>query len=596
MATAPTTAGRPAPGGPGAAGRAIRAARALRQPANLLVLGLAAVLGLLVVAPLVGLLNTTLTADGLQAWEQVLASELSRPLFWEPLVNSLLLGAVVAAGSTVLGAGMAWLVMMTDLPLRRTFGFLASLPFVMPSFAIALAWETVFRNDRVGGRVGLLQDLGLAVPDALAWGFLPSAAVLVSHYWSLSFVLIAAALATVNRDLVEAGEMAGASRMRVTWGITMPVVLPAVVAGALLCFAEGVSNFAVPALLGLPVEFHTLSTRLYGAISTGQTERGYVLALLLLAFAALILFLSTRVTGKRRSFATITGKGGRRRVVELGRWRAAAIAAAAAVCLATTILPGLVLVLSSFARRTNSLTGGFTTHFWVGASTQGFSQGQEGVLRNPQILEAMTNTLLLGLSVALAATVLGLCVGYVLARLRPNLVTAAVGVFSYLPFLIPGVALGAAYIAQFAVPIGPVPALYGTFAILVVAGAAYTLPFASQAGRSAVAQVSRDLEESATMAGAGFVRRVRSILFPLTARAMIAGAVLVFVKMVRDISLVILLVTPATPLLSVVTFRYASEGFAQFANAITVLIAAIAILATLVARKLEGASQPWDRA
>jgi iron(III) transport system permease protein len=344
------------------------------------------------------------------------------------------------------------------------------------------------------------------------------------------------------------------------------------------------------------VEYHTLSTRLYGSITTGQVERGYVLALLLLVFAALVLFLSSRVTGRRRSFATITGKGGRRRTIALGRWRGAALAAGATVCLLTTLVPGIVLALSSLARRTNSLTGGFTLHFWAGPSTPGFAQGQEGVLRNPQILDAVLNTLLLGLAVAAAATVVGLATGYVLVRLRPGVLTGAVGVFSYLPFLVPGVALGAAYIAQFGAPIGPLPALYGTFAILVVAGTAYTLPFASQAGRSAVSQVSSDLEESATMAGAGFVRRMGAILFPLTARAMIAGAVLVFVKMVRDISLVILLVTPATPLLSVVTFRYAAEGFAQFANAITVVIAAIAVCATLVARKLEGASQPWDRA
>ncbi len=96
------------------------------------------------------------------------------------------------------------------------------------------------------------------------------------------------------------------------------------------------------------------------------------------------------------------------------------------------------------------------------------------------------------------------------------------------------------------------------------------------------------------MAGAGFVRRMGRIVLPLTARSMIAGSVLVFVNIVRDISLVILLVTPATPLLSVLTFGYAAEGFAQFANAITVVIALVCVGTTLLARRLQGATQPWE--
>lgn len=216
------------------------------------------------------------------------------------------------------------------------------------------------------------------------------------------------------------------------------------------------------------------------------------------------------------------------------------------------------------------------------------------MLRNPQVVEAGLTTIALGLCVALAASALGLAVGYVVTRLRgARPVTGAISVLSFLPFLIPGIALGAAFIAQFGRPIGPLPALYGTFAILVIAGTAYTLPFAAQSGRSSLAQISHDLEESATMTGAGLFRRLVRVVIPLSARGLLAGAVLVFVKMVRDLSLVVLLVTPATPLLSVVTYRYASEGFAQFANAITVIIAVISVGATVLARRLQGAAQPW---
>ncbi|HEU4808210.1 MAG TPA: iron ABC transporter permease [Homoserinimonas sp.] len=580
---------------PGDRGKRLRSW--LRNPVAVLGLVTAAVLVVLVVMPLIGLIGTTLGTDGLDAWQKVLSGRLAPNLFWEPLANSLVIGSATAIGSVLIGSFMAWLVVMTDAPFRKTIAVLATLPFALPSFALALAWETVFRNDLIGGRVGLLQDLGLAVPDWLAWGTVPISATLIAHYYSLTFTLVAAGLATVNGSLTEAGEMAGATRARVARSIALPIVLPSIISGAMLAFAEGVSNFAAPALLGLPVRFQTLSTRLYGAIATGETERGFVLALLLIAIAAMVLFASTRVVGGRRSYATITGKGGRRSAISLDRWRWPLTLLAGLIALATTILPGLVLLMSSFARRTNSLTGGFTLHFWIGESDPGFAQGQRGILLNPTVIEAIWTTIGLGLAVAVCATILGLAIGYVITRLkRPKFLSNALGILSFLPFLFPGVALGAAFIALFGRPIGPLPALYGTFAILVIAGAAYTLPFASQSGRAAVGQIATDLEEAATMTGAGLGRRMVRVVIPLAARGLLAGAVLVFVKMIRDLSLVVLLVTPATPLLSVMTYRYASEGFAQFATAITVLIAVISISATLLARRLESAAQPWSEA
>lgn len=219
------------------------------------------------------------------------------------------------------------------------------------------------------------------------------------------------------------------------------------------------------------------------------------------------------------------------------------------------------------------------------------------MLRNPAVLGAGRTTLALGLCVAATTAVLGLLVGYVVGRGRGSRLAGLLGFLGYVPFLIPGLALGAVYIAQYGRPFGPLPALYGTFALLVLAGTTASLPFATQSGRSAMAQVAGELEEAAVLAGAGTLRRLTAIVVPLTARSLLAGAVLVFVfvTMVRDLSLVVLLVTPTAPVLSVLTFRCASEGFAQFANVITVLIAALSIAATLLAQRVQGAVQPWAR-
>ncbi len=249
--------------------------------------------------------------------------------------------------------------------------------------------------------------------------------------------------------------------------------------------------------------------------------------------------------------------------------------------------------MSTLLRRTNSFDGGFTLHYWIGESTQSISHGMRGVLRDPGVLQALGGTLGLGVVVAAGAVLAGLLAAYVMRRMpRARTVNGAINLLAYVPFLIPGVALGAAFIAQFGAPIGPFGSLYGTFGILVLAGIAASIPFAFQTAKSALGQVAPELDEAAVLTGAGGPRRLARITIPLVSRGLANGGILVFVTMVRDLSVVVLLVTPATPLLSMMTFRYASEGFAQQAGAITLIIAVISVAATLCARSLEKSRSP----
>jgi iron(III) transport system permease protein len=564
----------------------------VRKPEIILRIGLVLVLAILIAFPLAQLAMATVREDGFAVWQEVLTGRIAPNLLWTPLANTLLVGTFVALGTIVLGSFMAWLVMMTDVPYRKTLGLLASLPFILPSFAIALSWETLFRNDLVGGRTGLLFELGIAVPDWLSWGPVPVVLTLVAHYYTTPFLLISAALASVNTELVEAGEMSGAGRLRVLTGITLPLVLPAIISSAMLTFAEGVSNFTSPALLGLPVRFQTLSTRIFGLINQGQNERAFVLTLILIVIAAGLLWANSFLMRRRGSYATITGKAGRRKRQNLGKWQPLVLGVAILIVVSTSIVPLVVLVASSLAVRTNSLTEGFSLHYWIGEANPSIAQGQAGVLHNPQILQAAATTITFAISAALVATVFGLLIGYA-TRGQQSRTKTLITTLSFVPFFIPGVAFGAMYVAQFGRAFGPIPALYGTFTLLVLAGVAKTLPFSSQSGRAVFSQVSGEIDEAAILTGARFPRRLLDIFVPLTIRGLVAGAVLVFVKMVRDLSLVVLLVTPATFTLSMLAFRYASEGFGQFANAITVIIALIAIVITWLADRLQGASQPW---
>lgn len=571
----------------------LRGRASARSDGLALKLAVLLLIGVLIVAPLFKIFAVTLSPEAIGAWNDVLFSRLSRNLFWLPLSNTMILGFGVATGCVLIGGFLAWLVVMTDIPFRRTVGVMATLPFMIPSFATALAWGSLFRNSRVGGQVGFIEGMGFQVPDWLAWGIVPTLIVMVAHYYSLAFTVIAAALATVNSDLVEAAQLAGARRRRILMWIVLPVALPAIVAGASLTFAGAVSNFAAPALLGLPVRMQTLATRLFGMIEIGQTARGYVIAILLILVSAFFLWLGNRVISGRRSFATVTGKGGRSKRFQLGTARWPLFAAAMAVCVLTTVVPVAILVASSLAPSSSALFSNWTMHYWTGLSTASVAQGQPGIWHNPAITSATGVTVGLGITVALTGTLVGLLVAVALARYRNGFLSGLINQISFLPLLVPGIAFGAAYIALFGAPIGPFPALYGTFGLLVLAATAYLVPFAAQTGRAVIQQVSGDLDESARLTGAGFLRRLMAITVPLAIRGLAAGALIVFVKIVRDLSLVVLLFTPTMPLLSVLAYRYASEGFTQFANAITVVVLAISIGATLLANRLQAKGQPW---
>lgn len=570
-----------------------RGRRVIFRQGTLLKLFVLAVLVLLIVLPLLRTVLFTLQPDTMRAWSDVVTGRLSTNLFYKPLGNTLLIGVVVAGGCVLLGGFLAWLVVMTNVPFRRTIGVMATLPFMIPSFAAALAWGSLLRNDRVGGQVGWLQGMGLDIPDWLAWGMVPTLIVLTLHYFSLAFTIIAAALATVNSDLVEAAQIVGAKGRRILMGIILPVATPALVAAGSLCFAGAVSNFATPALLGLPVRMQTLSTRLFGMIEVGQVERGYVIGILLVVISAAILWAGNRLVSGRRSYATITGKGGRAKRFDLRGARWPLFVVSMVILLCSTVVPVIVLTASSLSPSSANLFSDWTLHYWVGRSDPSFAQGIPGISYNEEIVRALTVTLGLGLAVALTGMAVGLLASYTTARHREGWMSATITQVSFLPLLVPGIAFGAAYIAYLGAPIGPFPALYGTFALLVIAGTAYLLPFSVQTGRAVIQQVGGELEESARITGASFARRLAQITVPLAIRGMTAGGILIFVKIVRDLSLVVLLFTPTMPVLSVLAYRYASEGFGQFANAITVVILFISIAATLIANRLQSKSQPW---
>jgi iron(III) transport system permease protein len=161
---------------------------------------------------------------------------------------------------------------------------------------------------------------------------------------------------------------------------------------------------------------------------------------------------------------------------------------------------------------------------------------------------------------------------------------------AFIPYIIPGIAFGAIYIAMFSKDFGPIPALYGTFTLLVVVSVGKHIPYSSRSGVSAMMQVGKELEEAAQVAGANAWQRFKSIIFPLTSSGFMSGFLLTFITTMRELSLVILLVTTKTQLLASQTMYYTENGNQQMANVVILILIAIVVTGNFIIGRFRGSS------
>ncbi len=177
-----------------------------------------------------------------------------------------------------------------------------------------------------------------------------------------------------------------------------------------------------------------------------------------------------------------------------------------------------------------------------------------------------------------------------LSRAAAPVLAKLVDQLAYIPYVIPGIAFGAVYIAMFARKLGPLPSLYGTFALLVVVSVAKHLPYSSRSGVSAMMQVGHELEEAAMIAGANVWQSFKRVIFPLTSNGFISGFLLTFITTMRELSLIILLVTRETQLLASQTMRYVEAGRDQMANIVILILVLITVTGNAIIGRFRGGS------
>lgn len=566
------------------------------NPYNIMVLLSIIFMVYLIVIPLIQMIYQTFTLSGEDAmrigaeegafslyyWKRVLASPISKQLLYEPLKNSLVVAFSTSVVAILIGSLFAWLMVRSDLPYKKFFSFALIIPYMLPSWSKAMAWLTIFKNDRVGGAGGLLSFLGVQTPDWLAYGPVAIISVLVIHYYAYAYLLVSGALSSISSELEEMGEILGANKTTILRKITLPLVLPAILSAIILTFSKTMGTFGVPSILGMKIGYYTVSTSMYSSINNGQAVIGYIISLVLIAIAAITVFFNQKAIGSRKSYSTIGGKGSRSNPIRLGKWRTPITVLLFLFVAVAVVFPVLILLYQSLMLETGNFSlSNLTLHYWVGDSVPTIDQGEAGIFKNPQFLRFVWNSVKLVFFTSIFATLLGQIIGYINSRGRNLLSGKIVEQLVFLPYLIPSIAFGAMYLSLFATKqtidlagyrITLVPSLYGTFALIVLIAVVKYLPFAARAGTSNMLQISTELEEAAQIEKASFFKRLVRIILPLSKGGLVSGFMLVLISIMKELDLLVILITPSQQTLPYMAYAYSSENFLQLSSAVTIVM------------------------
>lgn len=577
--------------------------RWLTKPQVMLSLIMLVIMFYMVIIPLYKLIETTVTwqlvdesrvpgaVEGeftLYHWIRMMTGVFGQIYTATPLQHSITIGLGTVALAFIIGGSLAWLVVRTDLPGRKLINQLAVLPYIMPSWTLAQAWLVFFKNRTQGGAPGLFEYIiGQSPPDWLAYGPVPIIICVALHYYTFFFLFVSAALMSIDSNLEEAGELMGADRWRILRKITLPLVLPALLSGFIMTFSKALGTFGTPNILGSPVKYYVISTMMRGSLAAGDKADAFVLGIVLILFSIVTISLNQRLVGTRRSYETIGGRGFVATPSKLRNWKKIIFTAVVVFQLLVLILPLSLLTYDTFLLRSGDFSfDNLTLQNWIGQPNPDYNDGQPGVLLNPRIWKTAWNSIKLSLYTAFFTAFLGIILGYAIVKGRGTRLAKLVDQLAYIPYVIPGIAFGAVYIAMFAKKIGPLPSLYGTFALLVIVSVSKHLPYSSRSGVSAMMQVGHELEEAAMVAGANVWRRWRSIIFPLTISGFVSGFLLTFITTMRELSLIILLVTRETQVLASQTMWYVENNLDQMANIVILILVVITVTGNVIIGRL----------
>jgi len=546
---------------------------------NLLPLLLLAVTAAMVIYPLAMVLYGSVrdVAPGqpgaftLANWRAVLSDAGTFQL----LATSILIALPRTVLALLLATVFAWCLARTTTPGKRLLEGLLVFLFFLPELPWVLAWMLLGAPN-----VGLLnQWLRTIVPGVesfvnvysygglIVLGAVRSAPVL--------FLFVYPAFQAMDATLEEAARMAGASAWRTIWRIDLPLLLPALLASGILSFVVAMEAFEIPQLLGTPARIFVFTTRIYDLAYGGHVARfgpAMVLAVLLLLLTVSLIAVQWKIL-KGRAYTTISGRGYQARPLDLGAWRWVPFVGIVTFFVIFGALPFVVLLLNSFMELSGFISWEMrTTRHWTDA------------LSRTAVLTSIKDTLTVGVTAATLGMIVSALISYVVTRTRWA-GRRVLDLVAWAPWAVPGLVMALGFLWAFVwLPI------YGTLWLLVLVFVARGLPVGSRFFTSTMVQIGAELEESARIHGASWLRTFMRIWVPLLRPAILGAWILLFVVAVRVLDLAVLLAGPGSRMLSVDIFLWTVTGRQEAASVLALLQTALVVAGYVVARLLLGRS------
>lgn len=536
----------------------------------------AAVLLFMVIVPLLWIAVASVHADSDNRLTLAnYAEAFSRAIYLQPIQNSLTLAAAAAAIAVVAGTVLAWAVSRTDMPGRHIIRLLVFGAFVTPSFLGATAWIFLAAPNSGWLNRGWIALSGAARGPFNIYSMGGAIFVIAMYSYPYTFAFVSSALELVPSEMERSAALLGAGWLRIAWRITLPLVRPAILAGALLSFLEAIAEFGTPAFLLIPARQQVITTQLYLFFqypSRPNLAAAYAIPLLLLTGG---LFAVQQRLLRHGRFTTVAGKGGMRQPFRLGLWRWLLFGLCAIPPLLSLILPYAALLATSLSRAWGrGPVPGNLTFYWY----------RWALVDNGAAHRAITHSLTYAAASATIVTVLAFVTAYAATRrLLPG--ARVLSFVAMAPFVVPGIILAIGFFAAYARP--PL-VLYGTAWMLIVAFATRFLPIAYSGSESALRAIELELEHAARTLGSPPIVTFRRITLPLLRRSVLATWLMAFIPSLRELSSAVFLFTPATAVMTTVIFDLSDAGNFEPVSALGIIMMAITFALVAVAYHLFG--------
>jgi iron(III) transport system permease protein len=544
----------------------------LFRPAFIL---LALALAVLVVLPLSWLVYYSLVDKQGAFTTANFAALVSDATLRKPFLVAIGMALSVGVLSCVFATPLAWLVSRTNLPGRRVVRALVMASFVTPPFLGAIAWEILAAPN--SGLINVLyRYLSGAESDQHLvdiYTFPGLVFAIACYTFPYVFTLVANGLDNVPSDLEDASSILGGRAATTLRRITLPLVLPAVLAGSMIAILQALTMFGSPAILALPAGFHVITTKIWSLFQfPPKPGLAAAAALPLLVITVLLLQGKNWVLG-RRGYTVLGGKSGTPRITALGAWMPLAIAFVVIILSLTVILPYAALAKTALTRNVSEpLT-------WATLTLRNFNFV---FFEFSATRLAMWNTFLLGFATATIGTGIALIAAYMVSR---STVRGAhlLGMLATAPVAIPGIVLGVGVFLTYS---QPHLMLYGTLWILLIAFLTIEMPAGYQQMSAAFHGIHPELEEASRVLGASRLNTLRLITAPLLRSSVIATWCFVFIGTIRELSATILLTTANTKLVSVIIYDLNESGDLGAISVLGIMLLVVSFAVVFVAYRL----------